>query len=72
MSTTNPPIYEFFDDYTAYEAKKKEVLNDKSYKPGTQIVHMTPNQEGCESVILEIMDDDRILMIIRYEDHSTF
>ena len=74
MSTTitHPPMYEFFDDYTSYEAKKKEVLNDASYPLGTLIIHTTPNQEGCETAILKIMDNNRTLTIIRHEDNYTF
>ena len=70
MSTiiTHPPVYEFFDEYMAYEAKKQEVLEDESYPPGTRIVLMTSNQEGCETAILEIIDEERTLTIIRYED----
>ena len=74
MSTiiTHPPMYQFFDDYTAYEAKKKEVLDDASYQPGTLIIHTTPNQEGCETAVLKIVDDNRTLTIIRYVDNYTF
>jgi hypothetical protein len=70
MSTiiTHSPIYEFFDEYMAYQAKKQEVLDDESYPPGTRIVLMTSNQEGCESAILEIIDEKRTLTIIRYDD----
>jgi len=51
-----------------YEAKKQEVLEDESYPPGTRIVLITSNQEGCEAAILEIIDGKRTFTIIRYED----
>jgi len=70
MSTivTTPPTYEFFDNYTGYESKKKEVLYG-SYVAGARIIHTTPNQEGCESAILEIIDGERTLTIIGYYDY---
>ena len=68
MSITAPFVYEFFDEYIAYNAKKQEVLDDESYPSGTRIILMTSNQEGCESAILEIIGGERTLTIIRYED----
>ena len=67
-SMNKPPVYEFFDDYTSYEAKKQEVRNG-SHLPGTRIVHMTPNQEGCESAVLDIVNGERILIITGYYDY---
>ena len=70
MSTiiTHSHVYEFFDEYMAYEAKKQEVLEDETYPPGTRLILMTSNQEGYESAMLEMIDGERTLTIIRYED----
>ena len=68
LTTTKPPVYEFFDEYMSYAAKKQEVLDDESYPSGTRIILMTSNQEGCESAILEMINGERTLTIIRYED----
>ena len=60
-------LYEIFDDYAAYYAKKQEVLHGTD-PVGSKIVHCTPNQEGCETAILTIVDGERTFHIIRYDD----
>lgn len=58
-------VHEVFDNYTAYEAKKKEVLSGNT-PIGTQIRHYTANQEGCECATLELVDGTRVLTYKTY------
>lgn len=65
MKSISRIIYTIFDDYTAYEVKKQEVLRGTD-RAGTQIMHHTANQEGCESATLEIINGVRTLIIRGY------
>ena len=72
MESVSRIIYTIFDDYTAYEAKKQEVIHGTD-SAGTRIMHHTANQEGCESATLNIIDGVRTLTIRGYyqmENHD--